>query len=81
MKGKMMKIYAIKDYTVESPSQWWTNREGWTHKRADADWFTDTERKVLNLPIGGKWVCIGTICQRCFEIVRVKLLNCRRRLG
>ena len=33
---------------------YWSNQDGWV-EQPDADRFTESERKTLNLPIGGEW--------------------------
>ena len=35
--------------------EYWSNEWGWTDK-SESDLFTDTEKNILNLPIGGSWV-------------------------
>ena len=39
---------------------WWNGRIGWVSKDL-ADEFDDTDRKELNLPIGGQWALINAV--------------------
>jgi hypothetical protein len=42
--------------TVEGPTEYWNNEEGWCEFRDSSTVFTLEERNDANLPIGGAWV-------------------------
>lgn len=40
-------------YNTEEPSLCWSNTDGWTEENFDT--FTDEQKAVFTLPIGGAW--------------------------
>ena len=49
-----MRFYKVYNFKEEL---WWSNENGWGDFLS-ADLFSEKERKNLNLPIGGDWICI-----------------------
>ena len=53
-------LASLRPWVIFSTDErlFWSNVDGWVDP-ASADRFSDDERRVLNLPIGGTWVRVG----------------------
>ena len=63
---KGLVIFSPDDTRIEKEPCFWNNYSGWTCLDL-ATRFTCSERKRLNLPIGGKWMSLKDAHQVCLR--------------